>query len=190
MKRSALLFAALIAITACSPKTTSINQQNENPLVASRYGDELADTMANFVIAKDPIADDEATRKLIDGGIAAGKEMALKARLRQEEGLLGAILPVKGDTVGYGLLLDGTLYLSSDFSTGPGLNLHVYLTTAVDPRDGQFPDDTAVDLGTIQAAYGAQQYAVRGDTEKLRTLVFWDATLKQLYGFAQLQKTK
>jgi hypothetical protein len=189
MKRSALLFATFVIFTACSGKTTSIIQQNENPLIASRYGDELADTMANFVIAKDPIADDEAARKLIDEGIATGKQIAEDARARQSKGLLGAILPVKGDTVGYGLLLDGTLYLSSDFSSAPGLNLHVYLTTAVDPRDAQFPDDTAVDLGTIQAVFGAQQYAVSGNTEKLRTLVFWDATLKQLYGFAQLQKT-
>jgi hypothetical protein len=83
------------------------------------------------------------------------------------------------------------LYLSSDFVSKPGTNLHVYLTTVVDPRDGSFPDPTAIDLGAIQTVYGAQQFAVpkQEKPELLRTFVLWDKGFNRLYGFAQLTKT-
>ncbi len=184
------LLPVFLAITACSPAGTSINEQNYNPLTASRYGDELADTMANFIIQNDPIVEDAAVRKVIETEIARGKDIAASARKKQNKGLLGGIIQIKADVTGYALYLENVLYLSSDFTTSPGASLHLYLTTVVDPRDVAFPDDTALDLGEIQAAFGPQQYSVPTSEhqEKLRTLVLYDTQLKAIYGFAQLSK--
>ncbi len=183
-----LLLCAVFFAGCASAGTTSISQQNENPLTASRYGDELADTMAGIVISQDPIATDPAMRKLIDAGIAQGKQLSAVARQDQKTGITGQLFSVKQDAAGYALLIQNTLYLSSDFITDPGLDLHLYLTKTVDPREGQFPDDNAVDLGEIQSIYGAQKYTVPGETDGLRTVVIWDTRLKRLYGFGQLSK--
>lgn len=181
----------LLILTACSGSTTSISQQNKNPLVASRFGDELADTMANLIITHDPIIDDPAMRTVIEREIERGKDIAADAREIQNDGWMGAIITVKTETFGYALYVDTTLYLSSDFATKPGPAPHVYLTTVVDPRDVAFPDDTAIDLGPLQTVYGAQQYKVPKQKEpsKLRTFVLYDETLHSISGFAQLSRT-
>jgi hypothetical protein len=170
--------------------TTSIDQENRNPLTASRYGDDLADTMANLVIQNDPIIKEPGMRQIIDQEIARGKSIAVGAREQTDQGAKGALIPIKESVTGNVLLLQDTLNFSSDFETKPGPDLHVYLTTVVDPRDKAFPDATAVDLGPIQSAYGAKQYALPGKTDPgvLRTLVLFDRTLKRIYGFAQLSK--
>ena len=194
MKHSPLLSLSLlftVTLSACtSASYSSISQENLNPLVASRYGDELADTMANFIIQNDPIAKDEALRKIIDAQIIAGKQIADDARKEQSDGLKGGLLAVQVPTNGYALYLNDALYFSSDFETKPGAELHVYLTTEVDPRGVAFPDKTAIDLGILQKAYGAQQYDVppQDNPTLYRTLVLWDKKLSITYAFAQLSK--
>ncbi len=186
-----LVPALLCSLAACTPVQTSINEQNQNPLTASRYGDELADTMANFIISDDPIVKDPATLKLIESEIARGKDIGTSAREIVGDGLLGGIISIKADVMGYALLADNVLYLSSDFISDPGASLHVYLTTVVDPRDVSFPDETAIDLGSLQATYGPQQYdvPVQDDPNAIRSFVLYDTKLKIIYGFAQISKS-
>ena len=80
------------------------------------------------------------------------------------------------------------LHFGTKFESSPGVSLRVYLTTVVDPRDVVFPDDTALDLGTLKNAFSAQSYNVpEVENPKLyRTAVIWDTKLDRLYGFAQL----
>ncbi len=181
----------LLTLTACSPSRTSMTEQNDNPLTASRYGEELADTMANFIITDDPIIDDPTMRTIIEREIERGKDIAAEARKRQNEGFMGPIITIKTEAFGYVLYVDDTLYLSSDFAMKPGPAPHVYITTVVDPRDGAFPDATAIDLGPLQAAYGPQKYVVPKQKEagKLRTFVLYDTELHLINGFAQLSRT-
>lgn len=183
----AVILTALTLI-ACSSIHTSIGQENTNPFVAERYGDELADTLANLIINKDPMINTPGTQAIIEDEIGKAKTISADAREREDAGMRGGIIGVKEDVSGRVLLLDGKLYLSSDFDTRPGIDLHVYLTTVNDPRAISFPDGTAVDLGVIQSTYGAQTYAVSSDNDQLRTAVFWDKKLKRLYGFSQLSK--
>lgn len=193
MRIHTLLFIVpLIALSACSGTDTTIGDQNKNPLTASRYGDELADTMANLIISNDPVIKDAAVRKLVDSEILRGKKIADEARVMQKEGWMGQIIAAKEEVVGYVLHTDGILYVSSDFMTSPGPSLRVFLTTVVDPRDVSFPDATAIDLGALQAAYGPQQYGVQSNEspEKLRTFVLYDTRLKRIYGFAQLSQSR
>ncbi len=170
--------------------STSIDAQNSNPLTAARYGDELADTMADLIIGNDPISNDEAARKVIDGAIVRGKKIADDARDLQARGFKGEMIGIKEEVSGFALYLDDMLYLSSDFQTKPGPDLHVYVTVAVDPRDVTFPDETAIDLGVVQDFYGAQQFKVphQKDPAYYRTFVLFDTKLKRQYGFAQLSK--
>lgn len=160
----------------------------DNPLTAARYGDELADTLANFIIMQDPLASQPGMTEYLNGEIAKAKRISTSARERQAGGYTAFLLSQKHDIAGEALYLDDVLYLSSDFLIDPGPELHVFLTAAVDPRDVPFPDMTAVDLGVIRSPYGAQSYEVppQDDPQYLRTVVFWDAKLKTLYGFGQL----
>jgi hypothetical protein len=190
IKTLSTVIAAAAFLSACGAAGTSIDRENTNPLVASRYGDDLAETMANLVIQSDPIIKQPGMQQIIDKEIARGKSIAMKGRLEAKEGAQGAIIPEKESVLGYALLMPDALWLSSDFETSPGPDLHVYLTTIVDPRGATFPDGTAMDLGTIQSAYGAQRYSLtsRVDPTIMRTLVVFDKTLKRIYGFAQLSK--
>lgn len=185
-----LILGMTLVLSACGGLQTSIDRENMNPLAASRYGDELADTMANLIINNDPILQDVDMKSIVDAQIRLGKEIGQSARDKQSQGMQGAIIPVKADASGYVLYVDDTLYLSSDFQTKPGASLHAYMTTAVDPRDVTFPDATAIDLGVIQSAYGAQQYDVppQKNPTLYRTFVLYDVRLKMIYGFAQLSK--
>lgn len=194
MRFTSLVFAIGICLTlgACTQNgsRTSINQQNKNPLTASRYGDELADAMANLVIQDDPAAKDPALRNIIDAEIARGKKLGIDARAVQAEGMKGFLIPLKEEAQGNVLYVDDSLYLSSDFITKPGPDLHAFMTTAVDPRDTVFPDKTALDLGTVQSVYGAQIYAVpaQDNPALYRTFILFDVKLKRIYSFAQLSK--
>lgn len=180
----------LLALSACSSAGTSVAEQNRNPLTASRYGDELADSMANLIIMEDPAAKDPDVRKIIESEIARGKSIAEDARDIQSKGWLGGLIGIKGQVSGYVLYLPDELYLSSDFMTTPGSSLRAYLTTTIDPRDAVFPDPTALDIGSLQASYGAQAYRVPAQQEpgKFRTFVIYDTRLKMIYGFAQLSR--
>ncbi len=194
MKTTSSVFPVLsiaLALSACSsPTVTLIEKENMNPITASRYGDELADMMANLVIKNDPVIQKPGMRALIDKEIQYGKNIGDEARSLQERGMKGGIIALAADTQGLVLSIDDMLYLSSDFFVKPGPDLHAYLTTVVDPRDVSFPDKTAIDLGVIQNVYGASQYVVphQKDPALLRTFVLFDKKLSLLYGFSQLSK--
>ncbi len=190
---SAALGLCLVLGSCGSVATTSIDEENMNPLTASRYGDELADGMADIIIAGTAMKKDIVHKDFIESEILRGKQIAKDARDKQAEGMMGALIGVGADASGYALYVDDTLFLSSDFFVTPGADVRVYLTTLVDPRDGSgstFPDDTAVSLGSLQTTYGAQQYDVTSqkDPSKLRTLVIWDKKLERIDAFAQLSK--
>lgn len=173
------LSTMLVACTASS---------HSNPLTDARRADELADTLANLTIHNDPIIDDPTIKALVDKEIAKAKEAGDNARSMMEEGMQGSMISEKEDVRGYALFRGDSLYLSSDFESAPGLDLHLYLTSAVDPRDGTFPDEKAVDLGILHSPYGDQVYNIPSSEHrgKLRTVVLYDKTLKRIFGFAQL----
>ncbi len=182
---------SLIFLSACSGSSqTSIKEQNQNPLTASRYGDELADSMANLVIQDDPAAKDPTMRKIIDAQIELGKKLGDDARMKHEEGMKGGFVPIRSEVIGYVLYVDDIVYFSPDFLTEPGADLRVLHTTVVDPRDVAFPDPTSIDLGPLQSVFGAQQYSVphQEKPELYRTLVIFDKKLKRIYGLVQLSK--
>lgn len=185
-----LVLASCFLLVACNQSTTNISHENENPLTASRYGDELADTLANLIISRDPVIEQPGMEKEISKEITKAKAISTRARELLIQGMMGGIIAAGQDASGLALYLDDVLYLSSDFSVDPGPNLHIYLSETVDPRNGDFPDETAVDLGEIQTTYGAQSYAVppQKKSDALRTLVLWDVKLKKLYGFAQISR--
>ncbi len=192
MRTILLCLTTGLMLTACSAtqsiKTTSIDEQNSNPLTAARYGDRLADALANLIIMKHPVTGKPENVAIIQTEIAKAKGISADARQRMAMGKQGAFIPIDGDTLGYALMLNGKLYFSSEFDTKPGVDVHVYLTTVADPRDISFPDKNAVDLGSLQAAYGPQVYAVptQADAKTYRTLVLWERKLKLLYAFVQL----
>ncbi|OGJ61328.1 hypothetical protein A3A67_05085 [Candidatus Peribacteria bacterium RIFCSPLOWO2_01_FULL_51_18] len=186
-----LILSIMLAGCRSGITNTDIDKQNQNPLTASRYGDELAYTMADLVIQNDPIATNPKIRAIIDREIARGKETANTGRELTAQGMNGAIIPIKEEVIGFALYLNDILYFSSEFYSKPGPSLHVFLTTIVDPRDAAtFPDSTTLDLGLLKAAYGPQEYEVPGQSnpELYRTLVLWDTELNRLYAFAQLSK--
>jgi len=189
MKISHLAIISTLLLAACNAGT-NISEQNQNPLVASRYGDELADRLADLIIQKDPVLEQSGMEEYIKKQIAEGKSISQDAHKKQQQGMMGAIIPMKQTVTGLALYLDDTLYFSSDFTSDPGPSLHVFLTTVVDPRDAPFPDATAINLGEIQNLYGASAYTVphQAKPELLRTLVFFDTKLNRLYAFAQLSR--
>jgi hypothetical protein len=185
-----LVCSVVLALSSCGSGDRTVSWNDGNPLVTSRYGDDLADTMANLIISKDPAADDPMMRPTIDKAIKDGKRIGAEARTVMNQGLQGGLIAIKEDLQGFAVYVNDTLFFSSDFEVKPGPALHVFLTRAVDPRDIQFPDATAIDLGIIQSPFGAQQYDVphQAKADAIRTVVFWDTSLKRLYGFGQLSK--
>lgn len=192
-KASIALFAVLLtACSAAGPRAgEDLQDKLSNPLYAERYYDELVDLMVNLEIQNDPLTDDESTKAIIDKNRVEGLKLAREANQKQNEGLSGMIVSDGEYAFGEALLLNDTLFLSPTFETVPGPDLHVYLTKIVDPRDGTFPDETAVELGTLKDAYGEQRYSApvnpEGIEEGYRTFVLWDVQMKRVFGFAQLQ---
>jgi len=182
------LFATLtLAVAGCNSAAPSAETGMQNPLVAERYWSDLVDRMVEIQLHADPAQDAAA--------VAAADEVRRDALAKQQEasalkrnGKLGSFIAMKEATEGWALLMPTTLFLSSDFVTYPGPSLHVYLSTSVDPRDGQFPADTDTDLGLLPTPYGEQAIVLPAGfkTDAIRSVVLYDTTLKRLYGFAQI----
>lgn len=186
MKHSHILFVAtLVALAGCAGTT---DNRSQNRLLRIQRAEELADTLANIIIEQDPITKDPATMEMITKEIARAKQALAAEQSAQSTAMSGPFLSMQESVQGWALMQDGALHLSSDFHSRPGIDLRIYLTTAVDPRDVTFPDVSAVDLGSIDYPYGPLilQIPSGSATEKLRTAVVWDARLKRLHGFAQL----
>ena len=103
---------------------------------------------------------------------------------------MGLFIGIKKTMQGYALLLEDTSIFRLISKQSRGVNLHVYLTNAVDPRDVTFPDKTAIDTGEIQSAYGAQQYTLRAiENQRVTALLYYGTLfLKRSYSFSQLSK--
>lgn len=194
MKHAPLLTLALgtLLLGACNTGNGSADLQSllENPLFAERYAEEMVDRMVEYKIQNDPMLEDPAKAAAIEEARTTWLTEGRKARERQREGFMGHIISINEYATGEALYVENTIYLDTTFATVPGPGLHLFLTTVVDPRDVEFPDATAMDIGLLQSPYGAQQYSVEpvSDPQLLRTLVLWDVKLGRLYGFAQLSK--
>lgn len=190
---SLTLISLLTACTAApsGPLSLPLQERLRNPLVAERYWSEMAEHMADFTRTKDPIMQDPIKAAIIESERTRALERVAQARALKREGLSGllqAVMPGE-DAIGELLLRGLTLSFGSEFLIKPSPSVHVYLSAVLDPRDSAFPDDTNVDLGPLQTAYGAQEYALPEGTatDPLRTVVLYDTRLERIIGFAQLQ---
>jgi len=183
---------ALLLLAACGSTADelSLSEQLKNPLYAERYYDSRTDHMVNLVLQNDPLAEDESLKDVIEKYRVESLRQANKATQEQGRGMRGAILSDFSYGHGEALLLDNTLYIGADFDIVPGPDLRVYVSTVVDPREGAFPDETAVELGVLKTAFGAHSYALpESDPPRsdLRSVVFYDRRFKRIYAFAQMQ---
>jgi hypothetical protein len=192
MKKTIIASMALLALTACQNSSASNEQELsyllENPLFAERYSESMVDTMVELEIYEDPIIKDEAKMKIIDKTKESWLKVAQKARVDQRKGSKGSFTPITEFTAGEVLYSGNSLFLAPDFASAPGPSLHFYLSTVVDPRDVEFPDESAIDLGLMRSNLGTGRYEVVEIEEpiKYRSLVLFDTELERLYGFAQI----
>lgn len=192
MKKLTATFLLLLPLSACrgtSPASLTLEQHLQNPLFAEAYGDLLSERMTNLIIQNDPLLQESGKTSLVDKANSRAVSLAKEATAKQREGLTGEFIGDKEFTKGEVLLLGDTLYLGPTFETSPGTELHLYLTTVVDPRDVTFPDPSSVDIGPLQSIWSDQWYAVPEDGADFvfRSVVLWDKELERLYGFAQLE---
>lgn len=195
MQKIALPAAGLlvaISLAGCTDIGDAITTKQwlENPLFAERYAESMVDRLVELDITKDPVMTDATKKAFIDEERQRWLEVARDARAAQREGVQGNFIPIGEDARGDVLYEHDRLYFGTLFEVDPLPSLHVYLTTVVDPRDVAFPDDTAMDLGPLQTAYGSQFYVVPsvGNPLLYRTAVLWDKDLGRLHSFAQLNK--
>lgn len=186
------LTLSTLLLAGCSSATEemSLEQRLENPLYAERYAEEIVDRMVEYKIQNDPILEDEQKAAIIEETRKKWLEVGRDARTKQREGFTGFVTSINEPAKGELLYMGNILYTDTTFDVAPGPDLHFYITTIVDPRDTEFPDETAVDLGQLRSSYGAQKYSVPPveDPQIYRTVVLWDNALERLYGFAQISK--
>jgi len=188
-----LILCGAAALTACTKvvpeNAISHGELMQNPLFAERFSEELIDAMVQIQLWEDPILQDEQKAALIEEARIGWFEITKEARAAKREGMLGTWQPIATDVRGMMLLTaQGNLYFDSQFTVTPGLELALYLTAAVDPRDTEFPDETAINLGKLQTPYGAQSYMLpeeAQDASLYRTAVLWDEALQRMHGIAQ-----
>lgn len=185
-----LLSLALLAGCSGRSRAESVEENLKNPLFAERYAESVVDRLVELDIVKDPIMEDAGKKAYVDTQRKHWLEVSREARAKQREGTQGNMVSLVEFAKGDVLYVHDTLYFGSLFEIDPLPTLHVYLTTVVDPRDSAFPDETAMDLGPLQSAYGTQTYAVPSVENPLlyRTVVLWEKDLGRLHSFAQLSK--
>jgi len=192
MKRIIALIAPLLLV-ACNTGTTGQTQETllRNPLYLERYSEQMVDTMVSLEIYEDPLLEDPIKSEIADSTKKYWLKESKKARKAQRLSSKGTLITMKEYVAGEVMFTKAgdALYFGPDFTTTPGPGLHVFITTAVDPRDVEFPDETAIDLGKVSVPYGSQVFIPKQKIEdaiKYRTVVIWDTKLGRLYGFAQL----
>lgn len=194
MRKFLITAGTAILLASCTQKPVGPNATLEehlhNPLFAEQYYETLVDRMTEFAIQKDPILEDEKKSAIIDDVRRDALSASQAARAKQREGTSGFFVTVHEFVEGEALYVDDMLYLGPTFHADPGPSLHLILSTAVDPREGEFPDEKALDLGQLQTPFGADQYVVPDVENPLsyNTVVLWDTKLERLHGFAQLNK--
>lgn len=194
MRRAAFFSSGLVAcilLAGCNgKKIVTVEEYLKNPLYAERYAEETVDRLVELDIVKDHAVKDAAKKAYVDEQRKHWLEVSREARNAQREGTEGNFISIGEHARGDALYQNDRLYFGSLFEVDPLPALRVYLTTVVDPRDVAFPDETALDLGPLQTAYGAQTYAVPSVANPLlyRTVVLWETKLGRLHSFAQLNK--
>ena len=191
MKARFLLVASVILLSGCQAKTVyepDLDSMLQNPLFAERYSEALVDALVNLEIYQDPLLEVEDNAKTVDTAKEKWLKVAKQSRKDQRKGSKGGFVAMRSFVTGEVLYVPNTLHFAPEFITDPGIDLHVYFTTVIDPRDVDFPDETAFDLGPLKSAYGVQSYAVPEveDPKLYRTAVIWDNAIGRLHGFAQL----
>jgi len=183
--------AGLLLLTACTaPKSTDLTDLLKNPLYAEQYYDAQVEHMVDLLINSGALVKDNAVKSAIDNTRLEGVKLARVATDLQATGKMGGIMSDTAEAIGEILLLGNKLYTGPDFQMRPSIDTHVYLSTAQDPRDGTFPDDTAVDLGPVRSSFGASTYDVSVSEEEMATLrsfILYDKAMKRILGFAQVQ---
>ncbi len=194
MRRLLPIVSALLLLSACA-KSTGVAQVElldrlRNPLFAYTYYQDRTQHMVSMIINQDPALKDPAIRSAIEDAQKRSVEAAREADARRKSALGGNFVRGSDYVVGHVILLDGVVYMGPDLDVPPGVATHVYLSKALDPRDAEFPDPTAVDLGILQSHIGDQAYvAPASEADKpWMTVVLYDAPLKRVVGFAQLQE--
>ncbi len=185
-----LATGCLLTLTACTaPMSRNLQTRLENPLFAERYAEELLDSLSDVYIREEPVLKDETKKANIEQALSYWRSVAADARIKERKGLIGSLTSVLEDTSGHVLLDEKTLWFGTNFLGTPGINLRVMLSTGVDPREGEFPDADAVDLGQLQSPYSDQSFSLpemKVPWDSYRTVVLWDASAGRLHGFAQM----
>jgi hypothetical protein len=185
--RFLLAASPLLFLTACASKSADLQTLLQNPLYAEQYYDAQVDNMVNMLIGSGELLRDPEVKAAIDESRLEGLRLAQEATAKQSTGKMGIIASDTEEAVGEVLLVDNILYLGPEFQMLPGVDVRVYLSETVDPRDVPFPDSTAVEIDSIHTSFGATQYTVSSSNKNLRTFVLYDKALKRIVGFAQLQ---
>jgi hypothetical protein len=181
------LLAAALLLAACGAPARYPSPQTleRNPLFVYARASLLVQHLTDIEIAG----------KAASGSLATYKQAAMRAaqdaQADMSAGWLGTFVPAADDVMGSALLLPGTLFIGPSFVMPPTPVPHVYVSGVVDPRDGDFPDATAVDLGPLPSPFGAMVFPLPAGTAvdgTLRTVVIYDQALDRLVGFAQLEK--
>ena len=192
MRKIFLLLAALLLLPACRtlpPGDAALRENMRNPLFAQNYYSELVDHLVNLQIHNDPVIASGATKRIADSAREEALALAQEASKKVDEGILGIFGAAREEAKGTALIVDDQLYFGTDFFVVPGVDLRVYVTNLVDPRETPFPDESASNLGPLKSPFGIQTYAVTKDKQKATnvTVVLYDLMLKRMHGFAQLR---
>lgn len=184
----------LLTLSACSASNTATDVGNEhirNPLVAEQYWSDLTDTMVNLMVNEKAELEKAKLTSYVDGIRQQAHKMSQEALADRKKGLLGEFARMKQDVQGYVLVRpeDGTLFTGSNFESDPGPSVHIIFTEMLDPRTGEFPDESSYDIGELSSPYGPQQYVFDASKWKKEyiTVALYDIRLKRLYGFAQIR---
>lgn len=189
--RSLILVSASLSsvlLAACTATSGVSQNPPDNPLYAEWYYEDLVDHIVSLELASDDSLRDADAKKSADEARAAGLKAAGEAEEKQNKGLHGTLAEVKEPVTGEVLIIDGALYFSPDFVSVPGVELHAYLSTAIDPRESRFPGEDDIDAGVLASPYGAQALPVPADLPDIRSVVLWDKALKRVHAFAQVRR--
>lgn len=190
---SVLLSAALPALflSACSGRGVAFPSPDtiaQNPLYL--YADESlrVQYIANLQLKEPTMSGSLKTAKL------QSLRAAQDAQAIIQEGWLGSFVRGQDDEVtGSVLLLDGWLHIGPSFLMTPGLDVHVYVSQMIDPLEGAFPDETAIEVGPLVTAFGMQSLPLPASVSldgTYRTVVLYDEAVQRVSAFAQLEKAE
>lgn len=175
---------------APEPPRNAVNLQYhfQNPLFVEHYGEELLGHIADLKINQDPVLNDQKVADHLEGIRNEWRAKVDNAEKEQNEFPRGVLIAIEEDALGEVLYKNGVLYFGPETSFVPSQDLRLFVTTVVDPRDTEFPDETAIDLGVIQTPYGPQAYKVpsEADANLYRTVVLFDTATQKIFSFAQL----